>query len=128
MKFVLLGDDPACLPLLRAIARASQHELAAAAHAGQLDTLLAETAPQARRLADWRELLVEPNVTAAIVAGFAPEILEGARALARAGTTLVVFPDVRQTAGFAYDLWPMDDEGRVRLIPVFRHDASGTAE
>ncbi|MBL8850546.1 MAG: hypothetical protein JNG89_12775 [Planctomycetaceae bacterium] len=128
MRFALLGDDPVGLPLVRGIARAPQHELFAAAYAGGIWPQVTELAPRARPLADFQGLLVEPELAAVIVAGCSPDVLEAARALARAGVTLIIFPDIRQTAGFAYDLWPIEDEGRVRLIPVFRHDVTGDAD
>src|SRR5262245_61336397 len=115
MKFVLIGDDPTCLPLLRAIAHAPAHELAVAAHAGELWPQVAALFVHTRVGADWQALLIEPDVAVAIVAGHSPDVLEGAKSLARAGISLVVFPDVRQTAGFVYDLWPFDDEGRACL-------------
>lgn len=118
MNFALLGDDPACQPLLRAIAQSPQHGLTAVA-CGE--------APGVRSVANWQALLVEPDLSAVIVAGHAPEILEGARGLAREGKPLIVLLDVRQTAAFAYDLWPVEDEGRAVLCPLFSHDLSGDA-
>ncbi|MFO1095966.1 MAG: hypothetical protein U0992_22070 [Planctomycetaceae bacterium] len=110
MNFVLLGDDPVCLPLLRAIARAPEHDLTLAAHAGDLWPEVAAIFPHARIGADWQALLIEPGVTAVIVAGHSPVVLEGAKSLARAGIPLAVFPDVRQTSSFVYELWPIEDE------------------
>jgi len=118
MNFALLGDDPACHPLLRAIEQSPQHVLVAAA-CGE--------APGARSVANWQALLVEPDLGAVIVAGHTPEVLEGARGLAREGQALIVLPDVRQAATFAYQLWPVEDEGRAVLCPLFSHDLSGDA-
>lgn len=129
MNFVLLGDDPVCLPLLRAIARAPEHDLTLAAHAGDLWPEVAAGFPHARQTTDWQALLIEPGVTAVIVAGHSPVVLEGAKSLARAGIPLAVFPDVRQTSSFVYELWPIEDEGRTKLIPLWRHvihDVVGT--
>src|SRR5262249_4268808 len=121
MKFVLLGDDPICLPLLRAIADSPGHKLALVAHVGDLWQSVAAIASHARLGTDWQSLLIEPDVAVAIVAGHATEVLEGAKSLARAGMPLVVFPDVRQTSSFVYQLWPIEDDGRTRLIPLWRH-------
>lgn len=120
MKFVVLGRDPAYLPLVRAIACSPQHALVAVSGAGELLDEIAAEAPQVRSLEDWRGLVVEPGVGAAIVGGFAPAVLEGARALASAGIRLLVFPDVRQSASFAYSLWPVADECPDRLTPMLR--------
>ena len=109
---------------MHAIISAPQHALSAVALTDNGWTQFAKSAPQPRRAADWRELLIDSEIDAVIVAGHSQDILDGARALARERKTLIVIPDVRQSSSFAYDLWPAEDEGRTRLIPLFRHDAT----
>ena len=36
-------------------------------------------------------------------------------------------PTSANRSTFAYDLWPIEDEGRARLIPLFQHDLTGDA-
>src|SRR5688572_18012917 len=110
MNFALLGHAPVTVPLLRAIAQSQQHALTAVVDGD--GAAVKPLAPGAKFVDGWQALLLESDLSAVIIAGHAPEILNGARGLARAGVPLVVLPDVRQTAAFAYDLWPVEDEAR----------------
>lgn len=125
MNFALLGHAPELVPLLRVIADSQQHALTAVAlgDAAAIQAL----APNAAIVDDWQALLLASDLSAVIVAGHAPEIVDGARGLARGGVPLIILPDVRQTAAFAYDLWPVEDEGRAVLCPLFAHDLTGDA-
>jgi predicted dehydrogenase len=121
MDFAVLGDDPACLPLVRAIEASQRHRVTAMADCARIAADLAATAPGARLCPDWQELLVVPQLDAVVVSGHRQSVLEGARQLAGAGKHLLLFPDSRQGAAFAYDLLPIHDERQVRLTPVFAH-------
>jgi predicted dehydrogenase len=121
MDFAVLGDDPVCLPLVRAIEASQRHRITAIADCARIAADLAATAPGARLCPDWQELLVVPNLDAVVISGHRQSVLEGARQLAGAGKHLLLFPDARQGAAFAYDLLPIHDERQVRLMPVFAH-------
>jgi predicted dehydrogenase len=124
MDFAVLGDDPACLPLVRAIEASQRHRVTAMADCARIAADLAATAPGAQLCPDWQELLVIPHLDAVVVSGHRQSVLEGARQLAGAGKHLLLFPDARQGAAFAYDLLPIHDERHVRLMPVFAHRAA----
>ena len=120
MKFALLSDDPACLALLGGIARSPDDRLVAAACSDEMWRAVAAVCPEAERFADWQQLLLQPGLDAIIVAGISSTVMEAARRIAAAESAppLVVFPDARQGATFAYALWPLEEEGRARLIPA----------
>jgi predicted dehydrogenase len=121
MDFAVLGDDPVCLALVRAIEASQQHHISAMADCERIAADVAAAVPGARWCPDWQELLVVPNLDAVVVSGHRQAVLEGARHLAGAGKHLLLFPDARQGAAFAYDLLPIHDERQVRLMPVFGH-------
>ncbi|HUG91274.1 MAG TPA: hypothetical protein VML55_10595 [Planctomycetaceae bacterium] len=119
MRFVLLGDDRAVLPLARAIARHPGHALARASLVGELQGELMQIAPALRLTSAWDELLAGDVADAAIIAGAGDELLLAARQLAQSGTSLVVFPGVRQGAEFVDELTLIRDDSQIRLVPVF---------
>ena len=125
MDFAVLGDDPVCLPLVRAIEASQRHRISAVAGCDGIAAALSSAAAGARRCASWQDLLVVPNLDAAIICGFRPDVLEGARQLAGAGKHLLLFPDARQGAAFVYALLPVLDERRVTLMPVYAHRFAG---
>lgn len=120
MNFALLSDDPACLPLLGGIARSPEDGLVAAACGDEIWRAVAAINPETGRVAGWQQLLLQPGLDAIIVAGISATVMEGARRIAAAESAppLVIFPDARQGATFAYALWPLEEEGRTRLIPA----------
>ncbi|MBW3538963.1 MAG: hypothetical protein KY476_01710 [Planctomycetes bacterium] len=119
MRFALLGDDPAALPLVRALADDERHRLVCAAHCGTLQAELMTAAPAVRIASSWEELLQVEKLDAVIVAGAEDEMLTGARQLAAAGRPLLVVPHPQQGTGFAYELTLVRDDAHVALVPAF---------
>lgn len=119
MNFALLGDDPAVLPLVRAIARHQQHRIESAALVGSLERELLRSAPGLRILPGWDRILIAGDVDAVVVCGVEPAALEGAKQLAAAGKPLVIFPRGAQGSTWIYELGLIRDEGRSSLVPVF---------
>jgi predicted dehydrogenase len=119
MNFALLGDDPAVLPLVRAIARHQQHRIESAALVGSLERELLRSAPGLRILPGWDRILIAGDVDAVLVCGVEPAALEGAKQLAAAGKPLVIFPRGAQGSTWIYELGLIRDEGRSALVPVF---------
>jgi predicted dehydrogenase len=119
MKFALLGDDPAVLPLVRAIVAHPQHALTHAAFLGDASAaeLLARQ-PSLRLLRHWDELLSGDSADAIIVAGYDEELLEGAKKLAAEGRAILLSPHVAQDSTFVYELALIRDDSPVTLFPI----------
>ncbi len=120
MNFALLSDDPACLPLLWAIAQSPEDQLVAAACDDEIWWGVAALSPGTERVADWQQLILQPDIDVIIVAGISATVLEAARRIAASErkSLLVIYSDARQEATFAYALWPLEEEGRARLLPA----------
>jgi predicted dehydrogenase len=119
MNFALLGDDPAVLPLVRAIARHPQHRIEGAALVGSLERELLRVAPGLQMLSGWDRILTAGNVDGVIVAGVEPDMLEAAKQLAAAGKPLYIFPRGAQGSTWIYELGLIRDEGRTSIVPIF---------
>lgn len=118
MKFALLGDDPSVLPLLRAIAGSPRHALTDVALAGELAAEVMRLAPGARISDRWEDLLAS-GAEGAVVAGWDPSVLEGAKRLAASGTAVLFVPHARQDLAVIYELSLIRDETHVVLFPAF---------
>ena len=119
MNFALLGDDPAVLPLVRAIAANSEHTLRHAAVLEQTRRAVVELVPAVKVHSDWAPLLTDGPVDAVIVAGARSDVLEGARQLASAGTAVLLLPSADQGSAFLYELALIRDETQALLLPLF---------
>lgn len=119
MNFAVLGDHPAVLSLVRAIAAAPEHRVEHVALADQLLPQLLEIAPGIRVHSDWDELLLAASLDMALVAGHSDDVLFAARQLAAGGKPLVLFPDAAQGSTFIYELTLIRDDANVLLFPVF---------
>ena len=119
MNFALLGDDPAVLPLVRAIALQQEHQIVWAVLAGSLERELNRIAPGMQFLPGWDRLLTAGDVNSVIVCGTDSSILEGAKQIAAAGKPLVIYPQGTQGSTWIYELGLIRDEGHTRIAPVF---------
>lgn len=119
MNFALLGDDPAVLPLVRAIARNAEHRIDCAALPGPLERELLRIAPSVRILSGWDRILTAAKIDTVLVCGSQPELLEGAKQIAAAGKPLAIFPRSGQGSTWIYELGLVRDEGRTSLVPIF---------
>jgi predicted dehydrogenase len=118
MKFALIGDDPAALELLRAIAASPVDHLATTTFLSRTQAEVSRIAPAARSTARWDELLADPTLDGVIVAGSDPKTLEAAKQLATAGKPLLVIPHANQGSTFFYELSLVRDDTGVLLFPV----------
>jgi myo-inositol 2-dehydrogenase/D-chiro-inositol 1-dehydrogenase len=119
MRFTLLGDDRAILPLLRTIANHPEHKVIQAALVGELQGELMPLLPGLRITSRWDELLAGEEFDAAMIAGRSADVLLAARQLGQSGTPLVVLPHVEQGAEFVYEMALVHDDRQVPLVPVF---------
>jgi predicted dehydrogenase len=119
MNFALLGDDPAVLPLVRAIVARSGHRLTHAAQGGETLRAVGELASGVRFHSRWEDLLLDAGIDAVIVAGSDSRTLEGARQLATAGKALILFPQAEQGSAFVYEMTLIRDDARALLFPAF---------
>ncbi len=119
MNFVLLGDNPAALPLLRAVCDSESDRLIGAALIGTLQTELILLAPEARVTSRWDEFLTDASVEAVIVAGNDPEVLDAARQFAAAGKPLLFLPQAAHGSAILYELSLIHDDTGVLLFPAF---------
>jgi hypothetical protein len=119
MNFALLGDDPAVLPLVRAIARHHDHRLECAAETGDLERELLRNAPSVQVLPAWDRILTAGDVDAVLVCGTDVAILDAAKQMAAAGKPLVILPDSAQGSTWLYELGLIRDEGRTSIVPLF---------
>ena len=119
MNFALIGDDPAVLPLVRAITHSQDHHIECAAMIGSLERELLRANPGLRILPTWDRILVGNEIDSVIVCGHEPETLEAAKQIAAAGKPLVILPQVRQGSTWIYELGLIRDEGHVSLVPAF---------
>jgi predicted dehydrogenase len=121
MNFALLGDDPIVFPLIRALADSPHHRLLIAVGTAGLRGDLGPLQTGARFTDRIDDVLTAGDVDAVLVCGTNETLLEGARQLASAGRTLVIFPRSRQGSTWIYELALVRDEKRIPLIPVFAH-------
>ena len=119
MNFALLGDDPAVMSLIGAIAADSGHSLSHAALTTKILPDVLQSVPAVRVVPQWEELLAVEEVDAVIIAGHQEPILEGAKKLAAAGKSLLLFLDAGQGLTFIYELTLIRDDAHVVLFPAF---------
>ncbi|WP_166820558.1 hypothetical protein [Thalassoroseus pseudoceratinae] len=118
MRFALVGDDPAMLPLVQAIGDSERHELTHATLSGDITTDLLQLVPQVKIVDDWSELLVLKELDTVLVGGSAASVLEAARRLAGEGISMMVFPCVAYGEGLAYELALIRDEHGATILPA----------
>lgn len=118
MKFALIGDDPAALELVRAIAASPVDHLATASLLAATALEVKSCAPGVRITAGWDELLADPGIDGVVVAGAQAETLEAAKQLAAAGKSLLIVPQAMQGSTFYYELSLIRDDTGVLLFPV----------
>ena len=118
MNFALLGFTPAVRPILQALRAASGHQLVHAVNVGQALAELLLDFPGLRSSENWSDLFDTASVDFVIVAGSAPEVLEGTRNLAAAGQSLALVPEVGQGLDLIYELSLIQDDNHVTLLPV----------
>jgi hypothetical protein len=123
MKFALIGDDPQVLPVIRAIAGNEAHSLEGAALLGNLESQLHSVAPGARLLPRWDAILTSGPIDALLVCGHHESVLEAARQIAAAGTSLLILPQSAQGSTWIYELSLIRDEGNVWIVPIFARRA-----
>jgi len=121
MKFALLGDDPAAIGLVRAIATHPEHRLIRCALVGAQLAEVVRISPSVVVCERWDELLVNEDIDAVIVAGSALVALEGAKQLAAADKALIVLPRADQGAAWIYELSLIHDDTQTLLFPAFVH-------
>jgi predicted dehydrogenase len=119
MNFAILGDDPAVLPTLRAIVSQGRHRLTCAALCDGMTPQIRQIAPGVRILDSWAGILTADDVDAVLVSGTNESTLEGARQLASAGKSLVIFPRGDQGSTWIYELSLIRDVGAASLACVF---------
>lgn len=117
MKFALLGEDRAAQSLVRAVLRSGDHELVLAAAAGSFAVELVANSPRLVVSDQAADVLVTPEVEAAIVCGAYADVLETAKRLAADGTPLIVVPNARQELTAIYELSLVRDDSHVQLVP-----------
>lgn len=120
MNFVLLGHQPAVLPLLDAIAADMSCRLASA-WGEALPAESFEAAPGARRIDDWADLLAPGAVDAVIVAGGDEATRVAAKHLFAAGRPLLVVPHSGQDSAWMYELSLQQTDAQAALLPFFPH-------
>lgn len=118
MRFALVGDNPAMLPLVQAIAESQDHELTHAALVGDMTGDLLKLAPRIKIVDDWPELLTVKKLGAVLIGGDDARVQEAARRLASEKISLVVFPCVAYGEGLAYELSLIQDERGISLWPA----------
>ncbi|MEX0716779.1 MAG: hypothetical protein WD066_09335 [Planctomycetaceae bacterium] len=120
MNLVLLGYQPAVLPLLDAITADTSCRVTCV-WGESLSTAALEAAPGARRIDDWAELLAPGTVDAVIVAGGDEDTLGAAKHLFAAGRPLLVVPHSGQDSSWMYELSLQWADARAALMPFFPH-------
>lgn len=118
MNFVVFAGNSACRSLLDAIDASEDDRVVAAACNPTLRAEVEGLAETTCALRDWQQLLVAPGAEAGIVCGHDEDAREAAWQIAVMGLHLIVYPDARQTASFAYRLWPLAVDGSSVLMPV----------
>lgn len=120
MNFAVLGDDPAMLPVAQAIIESPMHQLTHAVAPNEAAaTAMTTASPALRIVTDWEELLNVPELDVVVVGGFDDVVLQGAKQLASAGKSILLFPDNRQDPAWIYEMTLIRDDNRVVLLPVF---------
>ncbi len=118
MNFALLGDSPAVMPLVTALAAHPRHRLVAAALTGPLTGDVLVAVPAVRIVDRWETLLIDRAVEGVIVCGTADHVQEAVRRLAAEGKPLLIVPHA-ELATFYYELSLIRDDTRVPLVPAF---------
>ncbi len=119
MNFALLGDDPAVLPLVRALPVIPTAGLTARPSPVRSSANCLRIAPGLQVLPGWDRILTAGGVDSVIVCGTDASILEGAKQIAAAGKPLVIYPQGTQGSTWIYELGLIRDEGRTSIVPVF---------
>jgi UDP-N-acetylglucosamine 3-dehydrogenase len=120
MNFALLGDDPAVVPLVAAIAAHPGHQLTRASLVGATTlSKLLQIAPGLSIDDGWEGWVSNPTVDTVIVVGDDDAVLDAARKLAAAGRSLMILPIAGQGLAFVYELTLIRDDARIALCPAF---------
>lgn len=118
MDFALIGDDPAVLPLIQAIAEAPEHRLTHAANVGAFRSDLKRCCTSVDVVERW-ELLPIESIDAVIVSGRDQATFSAAKQIVSHGRQILFFPQAAQGLGVIYELTLSRDESHANLIPIF---------
>lgn len=118
MNFVLLGDDPAALPLLRAVADHLDHRLTHAVEADGLLPQIRSFCPDVQAVSQWESVLASQSVEAVVLAGQEDSLLQGAKQCAAAGKPVVIFPHPAQDSAWFYEMTLVRDDAGALLFPA----------
>lgn len=120
MNFAILGENPAVLPVARAIIESRAHKLTHAVAPANTDAAtLATAAPALRIVTAWEELLNAPEIDVVVIGTHDEVLLQGAKQLASAGKSVLLLPDKRQDSAWVYEMTLIRDDNRVVLLPHF---------
>jgi predicted dehydrogenase len=129
MRFALLGEGPTAIAVARAVVASSSHRLICQVRVESLDGPQSSTAaipkahsipflPGLRTVRTWTELLTDPDIDAIIVAGQEEELQPIVRQLVQAGKSVLVAPELVQSAAFFYELALVESEQPGRIFPM----------
>lgn len=122
MRFALLCDDLTAKPIIKALSeKDAGNQFVYAVRATEQTDALLHGIPNVEFLDRWEDLLVSNEVDAVIVGGSDPNILEGAKQLATAGTPILFVPNADQGSTFIYELSLIRDDNHSVLWPLFLH-------
>lgn len=121
MNFGLLCDDPAAGWLMSVLRNHPAHALTRAVLVSPGADELLHGFTGVTCSDRWEDLLATAEVDAVIVGGTAPEIWDGARQLASAGTPLLVFPRTTCGPAILYELSLIRDDQQGVLFPCWPH-------
>jgi predicted dehydrogenase len=119
MNFALLGDDPAVLPLVRALATHSRHRLIRLVGPRAAWSSAWLIPPAATSVQSWEELLIDKEVEIVIVAGKGDEWQPIVRQLVQADRAVIVLPALAQSIPFFYELALVAAEHPGKIFPLF---------
>ena len=129
MRFALLGEGPTAFAVAKAVVAHSSHRLIRQACVESLDRPQSSTTaipnapafpfiPGLRIVRNWEDLLTDAEVDAVIVAGQTEEMQPVVRQLVQSGKSVLVAPELVQSAAFFYELALVESEQPGRIFPM----------
>ena len=122
MRFAVLCDDPAALPLLETLqTRLDGHTLRFVVRFESQANAIDDRLKSVPAVSRWEDLLAATEIDIVLAGGNDPQMFEGVKQLATAGIPILFVPHASQGSTFIYELSLIRDDNHVSLYPMLWH-------